>query len=370
MNREALWEDLARYFSGELGAEEKEQLETWIKEDPEREKKVQALYVIWEESGSLPYQLDVEKSWNTLSWNMDRLDRESRAAFQNNLGNELQVNRHKLYTQLHHFKKRRRVGSVTRQVVMAAVAATVLLTAGLFTFNNYSAEIGESLGSREFVARNGEQLNFKLNDGSNVILHAGSRLEIPLQFNEKDRELFLEGEAYFEVAHNAAKPFTVHSESSQIRVLGTKFLVQAWSDTRNQVEVVVADGKVAFGSDRESDTSDGTEVILTRNQRGILANNKVTVLDNADMDWYMGWTRGTLIFNDRQLREIIPKLERWYDVEIKTKDEQISAHTLTAEIDYKQPMGEVLEGIAIALDLDLEKTDRTFTFETKPVEEQ
>lgn len=370
MNREVLWEDLARYFSGELDLEEIERLETWIKDDPERERRIQALYVIWEESGSLPYQLDVEKAWSTLSWNMDNLEGDIQPAMQTVTGGNSRFNNGSSYTRHQRFRKSRQVGSVMRQVVMLAVAATVLLTAGLFTFKNYSAESIESLGSQEFIARKGEQLNFKLNDGSRVILHAGSRLEIPFQFNQKERELILEGEAYFEVAHNAAKPFTVHSEGARVRVLGTKFLIQAWPDTHNQVEVVVSDGKVAFGSDQVLDSRDQTEVILTRNQRGILANNKVTVLDNADMGWYMGWTQGTMVFNDRQLREIIPKLERWFDIEIRTMDEQIGAHTLTAEIDYNQSMSEVVEGIAIALDLNLEKKGRTFTFEAKPVGDQ
>lgn len=359
MNNEMPWKMLARYLAGELSEDEEQKMTAWIDEHPSREKKVEELRELWEQSRIPTYDLDPEESWQRLEADMDRLDRgaeQVRETFDPPS-----------------FKNRRidnRTGRQFRRLVMTLAAAAVVFAAGLFTYSNYSAYSDsdgqtKELATRQISADYGERAIYTLSDGSRVVLHAGSSLEIPLSFNSGNRELTLEGEAYFEVEHDASSPFIVHSGDTYTRVLGTKFLVSDWSEmvTRG-VEVVVSEGKVAFGREGLNAITDEIEkeVVLTRNQRGrINEQGKPVVTRDADLDWYLGWTTGKLTFDNRPLSEILPKLERWYDIEIQVADDQIAARKLTAEIDYTQSMMEVMKGMALALELEVDRNKRLVT---------
>lgn len=365
MKQNTPWEQLARYFAGELTMEECQQMKSWIKADPEREQQIQKLHAIWEESGAVPYELDIDEAWQTLSGNMDKLEQKEWQA--ENILAGLYMYGQEVRQIRPNNKEIRRPDRMVHRMFIIAVAAVILLAAGLFTYFNYdfgSSQTAE-IARKQLTAGEGERTTYLLNDGSRVILHAGSRLEVPVQYNVDNRELFLEGEAYFEVTHDVTKPFIVHSGRAYTRVLGTRFLVQAWNEAGREVEVVVAEGKVAFGG--SGPQSEATkEVILTKNQKGSLTEDRGPVItDNADLGWYLGWTEGRLVFDNRPFGEIIPRLERWYVLDIETEDGRIREKKLTAEIDYSQPMGEVLKGIALSLDLEFEKEGRSVIFRFK-----
>ncbi|MDR8390913.1 FecR domain-containing protein [Aliifodinibius sp. S!AR15-10] len=354
------WELLARYFAGELEGEEKEQMKSWINENPERALRVEELREIWEQSGVPAYNLDAEKAWQRLASDMDKLDQGD-----HQVKKVLGTKDRQYYSGNN---RENRSGRVIRRLVMAATAAVIIITAGLFAYSNYESissqkEKVDKTAMRLITTGNGERATYTLNDGSKVILHAGSKLQVPLSFNTAQRNLYLEGEAYFEVTRDESKPFVVHSEKATTRVLGTKFLVRAWPDERNQVEVVVSEGKVALGKAENAGLQDAGEAILTKNQKGQVSDDSdPSIVNDIDMNWYMGWTEGKLNFNDRPLNEIIPKLERWYDIVIQTSDAEIGRRKLTAEIDYSQPMSEVLNGIALTLELEIEKEEGIITF--------
>lgn len=364
MNRNIPWETLARYFAGELTTEESEKMETWIKADPEREEQVRYLYRIWEESEVLPYELDVDIAWETLEGNIERFDKRLQTLDQSATG-EMKKKRLSDLRVLE--KSAQKPGRIGRRIVMVAASVLIILSAGFFTHNYYlelqEAEKAGELAVEELTTRDGERAIYSLSDGSRVILHAGSRLEVPVNFNNENRELFLEGEAYFEVSHDPDKPFVVNSEEAYTRVLGTKFLVQAWPEESRNVEVIVEEGRVALGDKRTISTTAQQEVVITLNQKGVLtAEDGPSVSDVTDLHWHLGWTEGRLVFEDRQLSEILPRLERWYAVEINSETDEIAEKRLTAEIDYSQPMTEVLMGIALSLDLEIDKEDRKITF--------
>ena len=248
-----------------------------------------------------------------------------------------------------------------------SAAAAVLLIVGLYSYYGSSGTSEEAdIGIRELVAKKGERATYVLNDSTRIMLHAGSRLEVPLNFNIDQRELYLEGEAYFEVTHDPDKPFIVRSREAYTRVLGTKFLVQAWSGKDDHLEVVVSEGKVAFGNNSSGDTDKSEEAVVSRNQKGVLSGKETPVVtDNVDLEWYLGWTQDRLFFDNRPLSEIIPRLERWYDIDIQTANNKIASKKLTAEIDVSQSMGEVMRNMALSLDLHIEKDGRTVRFGVK-----
>lgn len=358
MKNEKSWEQLAKYFAGELSKEENQKMETWIKSDPNREEEINRLYEVWEESGNVS-NLDVDEAWLALSGNIDAFEKSKRE-YKSGIEN---YRNYRLPNQ--------NAESVIRPEIkwrrLMLVAATVLIiaTAGYFSFyiqtKNRATEEAR-IENRVFVTRNGERATYILSDGSKVMLHAGSRLEIPDNYNSNIRELFLEGEAYFEVTHDEQKPFIVHSESAYTRVLGTRFLVQAWPES-DDIEVVVSEGKVAFGNRQDNEVKAENEVLITRNRMGIIPKGQDPIVaDVSDLSWYMGWTEGRLEFENRSLSEVLPRLERWYDIDIRVEDESIRRKKITAEIDYSQSMSEVLQGIALTLELEVERSNRTFTF--------
>lgn len=364
MKKDKSWVQLAGYFAGELSSEETKKMESWIKADPDREEEVNRLFEIWKATESLPYELDVDNAWMKLSGGMEEIEKRK---------TEEDTQFPKMDALYMHFPKKiekiNNPGVFWRRTALVAATVLIVALAGFFSFYaEKQADLAatDQIENRVFVTKNGERATYVLNDGSKVMLHAGSRLEIPDDFNENERELYLEGEAYFEVAHNEAKPFVVQSKHAYTRVLGTRFLVQAWPEIGERVEVVVSDGKVAFGDIRNGRIDNKVhEVLLTKNKMGVLDNNKPPIVtDVADLDWYIGWTEGRLEFENRPLTEVLPRLERWYNIEIRVEDEQIREKKITAEIDYSQSMSEVLQGISLTLELEVEKTGRVFTFKS------
>ena len=363
MNQNISWEKLARYFAGEMSGEEMEEMKVWIKSDPVREKKIEFLFQIWQESEKLPYQLDVDRAWGTLEGKMDEADMVSSREVQNIVSqsdnkNSIRINR---------FKSKVKKSGISQKIALVAASVMIILTAGFFTHQYYlgieEAQNNEEIVYEVLTTQDGQRAVYTLNDGSTVTLHAGSRLEIPANYNRNNRDLILEGEAYFEVASNPEIPFIVHSANSYTRVLGTKFLIQAWPNEIRHVGVYVTEGTVAFGEKKDLEAESDAEVIIEQNEMAHLsAGNSPEVQTISDLSWHLGWTEGRLVFEDRELREILPRLERWYAVNIETAESSIDDIKLTAEIDYSQPMMEVLYGIALSLNLEIEEENRTYTF--------
>lgn len=336
-------------------------MESWIKADPDREEEINRLYEIWKETESLPYELNVDSAWMQLSDGIDEIEKK-RGEEDPQMSKVGTLYKHSHQT----IEKVSRPDVAWRRAALVAATVLIVALAGFFSFYTVKqANLAETdqIENRVFITKNGERATYILNDGSKVMLHAGSRLEIPDDFNQNERELFLEGEAYFEVSHNEAKPFIVQSKHAYTRVLGTRFLVQAWPEAGARVEVVVSDGRVALGENINGESDTANEVLITKNKMGVIDDNKDPVVtDVADLDWYIGWTEGRLEFENRPLSEVLPRLERWYNIDIRVEDEQICEKKITAEIDYSQSMREVLQGIALTLELEVERVDRTVTF--------
>lgn len=363
MNNEMPWVKLAQYFAGELNVEENQRMENWIKSNPERENRVKHLYSIWTESSISHHDLNVDDGWDRLSGNIDAIEEEKRKL--KSIATENGKSRNLYFYQNQEKARTLRSFSTVRHVMLIAASILILLSAGLFSFYLSTENDVDSIAEitqHVFTTQLGERAFYVLNDGSRVILHAGSRLEIPDNYNIENRELYLEGEAYFETVHNTGKPFIVHSGHSYTRVVGTRFLVRAWDETGHEAEVIVSEGEVLFGDSRTLEMDNIDIVLVAQNQRGTINGNKeVTISEVADMDWYLGWTTGHLIFENQPLSEVLPRLERWYDVKIIIENEEIASKRITAEIDYSLSMNTVLDGIGMSLDLEVEKKGRTIT---------
>jgi transmembrane sensor len=207
-------------------------------------------------------------------------------------------------------KKPPRGGPLFHRVRYAAVG----LTLAILGIVSYRAVSWTSLTRRPAVqttqlleqrTKLGQRASVRLADGSTVFLNAGSRIQYAADFGRGSREVTLEGEALFTVAQQSGAPFVVRAGGVATRVLGTTFSVRHYHED-STTTVVVAQGKVMVA-----------HAVLTSGQAASsTASGAVSVVPSADVAQAMAWTTGELMVRYVPLRDAIPQLQRWYDVDI------------------------------------------------------
>lgn len=193
----------------------------------------------------------------------------------------------------------------------------------------------------------GEKLTLKLPDGSRVKLNANSILVFPAAFDQHQRYVKLEGEAFFEVAKDARRPFTIMSGNVQTRVLGTSFNIRAYEE-EPEVAVAVVSGKVSVkGKETE-------EVFLLPNQvshyHKMDSSLSSTKQDVGDL---IAWSRNILIFDEDPAEEVWKKLEDWYGVNIIIPKEQVIQGNYSGRY-HNESLERVLDGISYASEFTYE----------------
>lgn len=156
------------------------------------------------------------------------------------------------------------------------------------------------------IPRGGEYI-LRLADGTRVWLNSETELEYPVVFTEKQRQVFLKGEAYFEVAPDSLHPFIVKTEQQNLRVLGTSFAIRAYAN-ESVVLTTLETGKVNIHSK-------GQEVILTPGEQSCLKDGNLTVA-KVNTTLFTAWHKGIFIFQDQPLENILNTLARWYNIDI------------------------------------------------------
>nr|WP_295928779.1 FecR family protein [uncultured Dyadobacter sp.] len=165
----------------------------------------------------------------------------------------------------------------------------------------------------------GQMQTIMLPDGSRVILNASSSISYEKQWNGKaTREVTLEGEAFFDVAHNPSQPFFVKTGRMEIRVLGTAFNVKSWNAQRI-FETTLVRGKVTI---KDHQAPENKETVLQPNEQAVLSPQSAkleTATITVHEDSY--WHKGRLIFEDEPVEVIARELEKWYHVKISVEED-------------------------------------------------
>ena len=156
--------------------------------------------------------------------------------------------------------------------------------------------------------RGSKVINMALADGSKVWLNAGSSLTYPIAFVGSERKVSVTGEAYFEVAHDASKPFVVHNGAMDVQVLGTHLNVNAFEDDDNNIKVTLLEGSVKI--------SNGNSNGLLKPGQQALVSKEVKVLDDVDLNKVMAWKNGYFQFDKASLQSVLKQVSRWYDVKV------------------------------------------------------
>ncbi|MGV8136096.1 MAG: FecR family protein [Mangrovibacterium sp.] len=205
-------------------------------------------------------------------------------------------------------------------------------------------------GKRSFVI---------LSDGTRVWINSGSKLIFPPVFRGKNREVVLEGEAFFEVTEDKAKPFFVKTDLFRMKVYGTRFNVQAYR-LDQEYNIVLVEGKVSMNPGNDPGAK---ELFLEPSQRASISksSNTFEVRQVENTDVYTAWIDGYLTFINEDLSDVLKRVSRYYNVEISCEltDE---VEKIYGKLDLKDNMERVLDGIAFTSKTRYKKEENKYVF--------
>ena len=203
----------------------------------------------------------------------------------------------------------------------------------------------------------GKKARLKLSDGSLIWVNAGSRVIFPEHFSGKKREVYLIGEAYFEVAHNKEKPFFVKTSTITIRVLGTSFNVSSYPDD-DFVSAVLKEGRISMEENSAGIFSSPIE--LLPNQMAVFRKDGKRIrVSKTNPELYTIWKDGILEFENQDINSLIIKVERFYNISLELKNPEIGKEKITGKLDLNAGMHEVFEYISKVSHAKINKINTT-----------
>ncbi len=207
-----------------------------------------------------------------------------------------------------------------------------------------SSNPAPAMAMNQLIIPYGKTSEILLPDGTKVFLNAGSRLVYPERFTGKTREVFLVGEAFFDVSHDHEHPFIVQVSDLRVKVLGTRFNISAYP-TDNVIETVLAEGKVRMERNNAGLFDKATELIP--NQLASFDRiTKETSIRIVDTDNYTLWTAGILKFESADLNRITKRIERFYNISFKYVDPLLGGLRISGKMELKEDKDEICERIA------------------------
>ncbi|MFH5834307.1 FecR family protein [Halalkalibaculum sp. DA384] len=340
-------EEVIRYISGDYSEADEQFVRQWLEEDPSRKAVLRQLREVWEISGTLKIG-DVDRAWADLSQHTTERKK-------------------KVSGRIGYMPKKTYHSTIN---TLMKVAAVLLVLAGAYGFYVYSVSMNagnqarqEQVTYRTVSSQAGERLNLRLRDGTKIVLNESSTLHYADDYEEKSRNIHLEGEAYFEVNHDHPHPFVVYANNARVEDIGTKFNVKT-NGGEEKTEVVVSQGKVKV-SPRKSEGSNGqmpldggeeppsddSSVIVSEGQKvDVTAQAEKLTVEKADLNVALAWLENQLIFDAEPLSSVIRKIEDHYQVHIEVADSALYRKKLTAAFEKSQSLENVIKVLSISLD--------------------
>ena len=202
----------------------------------------------------------------------------------------------------------------------------------------------DSLVFNTLIVQKGGEYSLELPDGTVVWVNSESSLRFPEKFTSNRREVFLEGEAYFEVKKDANRPFYVHTEAGKVRVLGTAFNVCAYSNDRFW-QTTLVEGSVMINQEEK-------EVLLKPNEQyQIDVRTGKAGLREVLPELYTSWRDGKFYFKAYTFEELVEKLERWYDFKMFYMNEEIKTRRFSGVVNKYQPLEEMFKFLQMTSDV-------------------
>lgn len=320
---------LIRYILGETSDAEGQEVQSWIELSSENKLQYEEFKKVWESVESKPLDVDVDAAWQKVNIRI--------------AGEEV-------------VKGEPVVRQLERPRFTWYAAAAVVALVGLFTVFQLLFRSNEVQ-----IASVDQQLEQSLNDGSVITLNANSKLDYPKKFKGSERRVKLEGEAFFDVAKDAEKPFVIEAGEAEIKVLGTSFNVEAFENQNVLVHVIT--GKVQLSV--PGATEDTLRIILTPGMTGVLDKNSGRVYEQSqDYSDALFWMDKRLEFDKTPLPEVFEVLERNYKVEFTAVDPDLKKCLLTARF-KEDSVKNILSVIEATFDIHFEIGAKTVRIESK-----
>jgi ferric-dicitrate binding protein FerR (iron transport regulator) len=217
--------------------------------------------------------------------------------------------------------------------VLLLLMASVLLT--LLQENNLTQ-----------IAAKGEKREIILKDGSRVFLNSGSKISYPENFKE-DRRISLEGEAFFEVVPNPKRPFRIIAGTTQTKVLGTSFNINAYTRGREKISVNTGVVEVAYGNDLSK------KIKLTKDMQAGFRGDAKPLITQGNSANFNAWTKNIIVLNNTSLGETEKILENWFDVTIEFSNPVLRKLTISGKFNNEK-LPTILQSIALIKDLHID----------------
>jgi len=338
------WDLVIMYLEGSCSEADERKVLEWKEKNEENRHEFELLKNLWDTQDlSLP-EVDVEKSLQVVKQRIK------------NYSDRNETQKSKIF-KIHHKKNLSQfINSFTTPVLLKTAAVILILISGIYFFS----QLFQNNLMKEVTVKNKELKEIILSDGTIVELDAGSSIKYPETFESDKREVFLSGEAYFNVTSDQQTPFIVHTNKAEITVLGTKFNVRAWEQT-HKVAVVVVDGKVSLRA--ENVHSNNSEVIIPAGQMSVLDENGL--LSNpfdTDAGLQLGWLSREYYFQSAPLGEVLDQLKRWYDINFTLPDDSYAENRITVFIE-NEPTSDILELISMIMNFKYVMNGNNVTFE-------
>nr|WP_299071030.1 FecR domain-containing protein [uncultured Allomuricauda sp.] len=190
----------------------------------------------------------------------------------------------------------------------------------------------------------GKTFKLQLSDGTKAHLNAGSSIKYPIKFLKgQDRQIFITGEAYLDVAKNPLQPFIVNANNLNVRVLGTQFNVNAYPEDEI-TEIVLVEGSVGLYSNSVAYDSQKSTILEPGFQAKYDKSTEQISTEEVITDIYTSWMKGELVFRNMSFKNIMKKLERHYDIKIVMNNKELSDKIFNASFG-NEPLSKVLEGL-------------------------
>jgi ferric-dicitrate binding protein FerR (iron transport regulator) len=310
---------IARYLARQTSSDENAQLATWVAQSPENERTFEQLKTVWQASQTPAAPTETAAALARLKVRLALPEKPAEPA----AIPAPPVRRWRL--------------RVARPAQLAALVLVLLSALGGAYFYGRAAP---AVAYRVCRTPAGQPQRLRLPDSSIVTLAPQSRLRYPAQFTEAVREVYLEGEAFFEVTKNPHRPFRVHSGAWVTQVLGTKFNVSAVPGAR-QLAVSLVEGKVQV-----MDKQDKYLLAPGQQLRADVATGRI-YRQAFDRQRVLAWRRNQLVFKNEKLADVAPQLERRYGVKLVFADPATAEVRLWATFD-NEPLPRVLDALRLA----------------------
>jgi transmembrane sensor len=237
---------------------------------------------------------------------------------------------------------------------IVAVAASAVLAVALLRPSKSARVV---VPAHIYATGPAQTANVRLRDGTRVALAPKTHLTVPDDFGGAERSVTIEGQAVFDVVHDAAHPFRVNARGAAAQDIGTRFEMSAYADDP-AVTVIVAEGAVTFGHVGAGGSFRGAEgVVVTPGERATAGAGNTISIDRVPAS-QMDWTDGHLAFVKTPLVQIARTIGRWYDLDVQIADVRLQRRLVTADFDTQSPK-EMIAALATAVGANVERHGRT-----------